>query len=30
LYPVKVMKGDQVYVIADGDVIEVGKKEEVK
>jgi DNA ligase-associated metallophosphoesterase len=30
LYPVKVVKGDQVYVIADGDIIEVSQKEEVR
>jgi metallophosphoesterase superfamily enzyme len=30
LYPVKVVKGDQVYVIADGDIIEVGREEIAK
>ena len=30
LYPVRVMKGDQVYVIVEGEVIEVGKEEQVK
>lgn len=30
LYPVKVMKGDQVYVIAEGEVIEIGSEARVK
>ena len=30
LYPVRVSKGDQVYVIADGEIIEVGKEAEVR
>lgn len=29
LYPVKVMRGDQVFVIAEGEVIEIGKRAEV-
>jgi DNA ligase-associated metallophosphoesterase len=30
LYPVRVTKGDQVFVIADGEVIEAGKEAEVR
>lgn len=30
LYPVKVMKGDQVFVIADGEVIGIGNEAEVR
>jgi len=30
LYPVKVVKGDQVFVIAEGEVIEVKKEAELK
>jgi len=29
-YPVRVAKGDQVYVIVEGEVIEVSKEEQVK